>query len=525
MLQKLIRGKRLTERAAIATDGDYASVAVVDRSGDGKPVLRASSFYRSVGGQGTSVQDVSALRIRQAPVSCVLEHGDYQMQLVETPNVPDAELRQAVAWRVKDLVDYSLDEAIVDLFHLPRHSTASARAIAYAVISRNETVEESVTAARAQVAHPVSIVDIPELCLRNISTMLPDEEHGAAFLHFTDTDGFLTITRAGRLHVVRHIPTGRKTFVENADDSFFVNERAAGIALDVQRSLDYYESHYDYRPIQKLYLGPGTGLDVLPKALNENLGLEIVQLELEDLFEIEGELAAEDQGRCLIAAGAALRPDTSEGNTDKPPQTVNLLAPEESLSLQEFPARFMAKAAAILLAVMTLIAMFADYRVSSIEDEMQVATLQEAAAVERLANLQATIEAETGGLSWQDQLDEALDELKQRQAVLTLVQGSTLGETRGFSPHLRALSRQHIDGIWLTYMTLSAGGEQTRIEGRTIGAELVPMYVQNLIDEGPFSRQRFHQFEIDNPIDNTSGSLFFSMDSARITETSQGGSR
>ncbi|MEM9690151.1 MAG: hypothetical protein AAF917_11805 [Pseudomonadota bacterium] len=525
MLQLLKRGNHTTERAAIAIDGDYASVAVVDQRNNSKPVLRASSFYRSVAGQGTSVQDLSSLRIRQAPVSCVLEHGDYQMQLVETPNVPEAELRQAVAWRIKDLVDFPLDELTVDLFHLPKHSTASARAIAYAVTSRNVTIEENVTAARALVSQPVSVVDVPELCLRNIATLLPDDEHGAAFLHFTDTDGYLVITRKGELHVVRQVPSGRRVFTENADDSFFVNERAAGIALEIQRSLDYYESHYDYRPIQKLFLGPGAGLDVLPQALNENLGLEVVPLDLDDLFEIKGELTDEDRGRCLIAAGAALRPDTLVGKNDDVPQTVNLLTPDERLSMQEFPARFQAKAAGILIAVMTLIAMFADFRVASIEDEMQVAELQEAAAVERLANLRATIDAEMGGQSWQDQLDDALGELQKRQAILTLVQGSTLGETRGFSPQLRALSRQHIEGIWLTYITLSAGGDQTRIEGQTIGAELVPMYVQNLIDEGPFARQRFNQFEIDNPIDNTSGSLFFSMDSAPVSETAQGGRR
>ncbi|MEM1175638.1 MAG: hypothetical protein AAGI27_12575 [Pseudomonadota bacterium] len=525
MLQILNRGKRTTKRAAIATDGDYASVALVDTQSEGKPRLKASSFYRSAAGQGTSVQDIGDLQIRQAPVSCVLEQGDYQMQLVETPNVPEAELRQAVAWRIKDLVEFPLDELTVDLFHLPKHSTASARPIAYAVSSRNVTVEENVTAARAQVGQPISIVDVPELCLRNISALLPDEQYGAAFLHFTDTDGYLIITREGELHVVRNIPTGRRTFVENADDSFFVNERAAGIALEIQRSLDYYESHYDYRPIQKLYLGPGDGLEVLPKALNENLGLEVVQLDLDELFEIDGEITTEDEGRCLIAAGAALRPDTNVGKDEPPPQAVNLLAPEERLAMKEFPARVMAQAAGLLIVVMTAIAMFADFRVSSVEDEMQVATLQEAAAVERLANLRATIDAEMGGLSWQDQLDQALSELQKRQAVLTLVQGPELGETRGFSPHLRALSRQHIEGIWLTYLTLSAGGDQTRIEGRTIGAELVPMYVQNLIDEGPFTRQRFNQFEIDNPIDNTSGSLFFSMDSAPASEQAQGGRR
>lgn len=103
--------------------------------------------------------------------------------------------------------------------------------------------------------------------------------------------------------------------------------------------------------------------------------------------------------------------------------------------------------------------------------------------------------------------------LAERQAALSLIQGTTLGDSKGFSGQLRALARQDVDGIWLTRLVLSAAGDQTRIEGRALSAELIPLYVQDLTAEPAFAKQRFHRFQIDNPIDDEQSALTFSMDS------------
>lgn len=511
MLRAIKKRKVADVRAAVTNDGSWYSVARVTAARDARPRLSARSFEFAITPTGTSVIDLQDLDIRKTPVSAVLNQGEYQMQLIEKPNVPDAEIRQALSWRVREFIDYPVDQASLDLFDLPRQSTASARDVAYAVIARNSTVDERVVGSRVFGPLSVDAIDIPELCLRNIAARLPDDQHGTALLHFLDDDAYLIITRAGQLHVVRHISSGRRVFIDNADDDFFIRERVSGIALEVQRSLDYYESHYDYRPISRIVLGPGEGLDALPALLQQDLGVAIERLELGELFELENELSEAEQGYCLLAIGAALR----ESNDGGSGQRINLLAPEEKPDLAEFPARFMLQGLAAAVALMALLSVWAGYRVAAIDNEIIAATALGTEAVERLANLRAELDAATGGRSWSAQLDEALAELQQRQAVLSLVQSSALGDSDGFARHMRALSRQNVDGMWLTYIALSSGGEHTRLEGRTIKAELIPRYLQALITEGPFSTQRFHQFQIDNPVDVDGPALVFAMDSSQ----------
>ncbi|MBT8102997.1 MAG: hypothetical protein KJO95_08505 [Gammaproteobacteria bacterium] len=194
-------------------------------------------------------------------------------------------------------------------------------------------------------------------------------------------------------------------------------------------------------------------------------------------------------------------------------QQINLYQAQYHPRTRMFPALFMVQAAGILVFAMLLMYAFAQQRMGGVEQELEIVARQEVVATERLQNIGPLINAVTGETNWSEQLDDSLRMLAERQAVLNLIQGSTLGDTQGFSRHLHALARQDIDGLWLTHIVLSALGDKTRLEGRAIRAELVPLYVQGLAAEKPFATQRFHRFQIDSPVDDEETALMFSMDS------------
>ena len=194
-------------------------------------------------------------------------------------------------------------------------------------------------------------------------------------------------------------------------------------------------------------------------------------------------------------------------------QQINLYQPQYRPQSQLLPAGIMLRGTGILLLAMLLMYGLAQHRLGNITQELEIMAHQETAAIDRLQNIGPLITSVTGETNWAEQLDDSLRLLAERQAVLELIQGSTFGETQGFSRHLRALARQDIDGIWLTHIVLSGLGDKTRLEGRAIRAELIPLYVQDLTAETAFAAQRFNRFQIDNPADDTEIGLRFSMDS------------
>jgi hypothetical protein len=197
-------------------------------------------------------------------------------------------------------------------------------------------------------------------------------------------------------------------------------------------------------------------------------------------------------------------------------QQINLYQVKFRPQARIFPASFMLQLIGVLSLAMLLAYLFASQRVTGVEQQLDVVARQEAVAIERLQDIGPLINAVTGEINWAEQLDDSLQMLAERQAMLNLMQGSTLGDTQGFSRHMRALARQNIEGVWLTHIALSALGDQTRLEGRAMRPESIPLYVQDLTAQAPFAEQRFHRFQIDSPEDDEGGPLHFSMDSSAM---------
>lgn len=199
-------------------------------------------------------------------------------------------------------------------------------------------------------------------------------------------------------------------------------------------------------------------------------------------------------------------------------QQINFYQAEFRSERQIFSATALLKACAVIVLASLLTYVFALQQLGNIESQLQIVSSQESAAIERLQNFRPLISGVSGQKTWPERLEDATRSLEEKRLVLSLVQGSALGDTQGFSRYLSSLANQDTDGLWLTFISLSAMGDKTRLEGQALRAELVPAYLQRLAEEPPFAKQRFHQFQIDGPESPTGGVITFSLNSeARLT--------
>jgi hypothetical protein len=86
--------------------------------GDGGRVLsrRARRRCAGKGRQGTAQ--------RAYRCTTVLGGGEYQFMSVEAPNVPREELKTAMRWRLKDMLDFPVDDATIDVLDMPADPNA-----------------------------------------------------------------------------------------------------------------------------------------------------------------------------------------------------------------------------------------------------------------------------------------------------------------------------------------------------------------------------------------------------------------
>jgi len=240
---------------------------------------------------------------RRCATVSVLDPSAYHLLLVEAPDVPPEELRAAVRWRIKDLIDFHVDDAVIDVFEMPRHARGGTTRMMYAVTAKAELVKQQIELLETA-GLKLDVIDIPELTLRNVATLLEAENRGTAFLYLGDRRSTLLLVRQGVLYLTRHVETGAVTLADAAE---MRRDLVAGLALEIRRSLDYFESHYEQTSIPQLYV---SGLESADQAqLAQELSITVRDVDLATLFDTTEDLSPQLQRLCLPAVGAALRHD------------------------------------------------------------------------------------------------------------------------------------------------------------------------------------------------------------------------
>jgi MSHA biogenesis protein MshI len=239
--------------------------------------------------------------------SFLLNSGEYQVLTVEAPNVPANELKTAVRWRMKDMLDFSADDATIDVFDVPADKNAANRGRSlFAVAARNEVIRQRMAAFDAAKL-PVSVIDIPELAQRNIAAELEDEGRGLALLSFAEDGGLLTFTFGGELYSSRHIEIPLSQLV--LADSEQRQRHFDRVTLELQRSFDHFERQFSFITLSKLLLAPLPPEVNLEAYLATNLYVPVASMNLDDVFDFSAVSGVGPTQRiqCFLALGAALR--------------------------------------------------------------------------------------------------------------------------------------------------------------------------------------------------------------------------
>jgi len=247
------------------------------------------------------------LGVDQYQCLTLLSPSDYQLLLVEAPNVPAIELKTAVRWRVKDMIDYHLDDATIDVLDIPVDPAGGGRGHSmYAVAARNDIIQgciERFTAARI----PLSVIDVAETAQRNIAALYEPPDRGVGLLYLGPAHALLTINFRGELYLARRIDVGIEQLLSAGAAQR--DEAMNRIVLELQRSFDHLDRQFPFVTVAKLLLGPEPRETGLAAYLSANLDLPVEPVGLGDALSFEPGAAPEGEAawRLFHVLGAALR--------------------------------------------------------------------------------------------------------------------------------------------------------------------------------------------------------------------------
>lgn len=299
-------------RLAIALGAHGVHLAKVKFAG-GMPHVVRCEYHE------TGIMSAAALeKLRRAAnldghhFTTLLASGEYQVLLVEAPNVPAEELKTAIHWKIKDSLNYHIDNATVDVLRIPASKSGPERAQSlYAVAAANDIIQKHM-ALFEQAKIKLDVIDIPEMAQRNIAALFEQEDRALGLLAFDDNGGLLTFTSGGELYLSRRIEISAGQ-LQDANESLREQCRDR-VELELQRSLDYFDRQFNHLSVSRILVSAPDGAGLV-EFLAAMVSAKMEKLDLSQVMDISAVPALADSefaAYALPALGAALR---REGHT------------------------------------------------------------------------------------------------------------------------------------------------------------------------------------------------------------------
>ncbi|MEH6649062.1 MAG: hypothetical protein V7707_03440 [Motiliproteus sp.] len=245
---------------------------------------------------------VSEWNLAACATSWVLSPGQYHLLLVEAPAVDAAEMAEALRWRIKDMVSFDVAEVVLDYFAVPEDAYRGRSNMLYVAVIE-QPIAMAIEALTQAAGLQLDTIEVPELSLLRLKA-LEGETLATAVLGLQSPHSLINLVSEDQLYLTRQVETSAELISVDATD---IESRAGNMVLDLQRSLDYYESQIGKPPCLRLLVCPlQPGETPLLGQLRYNLAVELVQLDLGEHFSCEPALTPLLQSQVMLAVAAVL---------------------------------------------------------------------------------------------------------------------------------------------------------------------------------------------------------------------------
>ncbi len=297
-MRSFFRTKNKGLRVGLCLTESSVSLVAIQYRDNALPII-TDSFYYSIK-DGGSIEDaqqqligyVEQHNLKHVDCYCVLSEKEYQLLLVEPPDVPEKELISAMQYKVKELINIDVDNVVIDVFQQPE------KKMLYTVVVEKKIIARMVDFVNATGLSLVTI-DIEELSCRNLWDHYPMNERGIAVLTIKENEGKILIIKQGNLYLSRRfsIHYGGGVFDSLPEDE---------LILELQRSLDYYERQMGQSaPAEIIFCGMVKKekiTDIIKQSFQQNIQcVEITE------FTQKENLVVADIEAMLISGAAARR--------------------------------------------------------------------------------------------------------------------------------------------------------------------------------------------------------------------------
>jgi MSHA biogenesis protein MshI len=290
-----------TKLCCVGESNTHMIMAVIDKTGN-KP-----GFEQLVVTEKTAEADnlkilrqyVDAHHLQGEECAYILSPSNYRLFLIDKPNVPDTEVKNAARWLLRDLIDYPIDEAVVDMLDIPSPEQKPKLYLVVAKLAYLKDLQMLTESCGLRLQN----IAITELA---VNRLIPASlEQVSAVIYTEDKVVRMMLSKQGTVGMIREI----------GEIELLRTERWDRLILAIQRSFEFYQASLSGTKPNQFFLAPELASNTnLSNFLAEQLSMPVKGLQLPENITLPGETLPSLS--LLSVIGETLQPHAEESNAE-----------------------------------------------------------------------------------------------------------------------------------------------------------------------------------------------------------------
>lgn len=238
---------------------------------------------------------------KKTPLSIVLPRSAAKLLQLNAPDLPPDERRVALTFIAAQAEEKPSETLVVDYVDVPALRRPAQEPLAYCAVAERMLITSLIDSVQ-EVGFALDRLDIPEQALRRLLAHLaPEATEPQLVLYLDEEDALIVAATAGALYLFRNSRIGRRLFAEDPTSG------AMALGLDIQRTVDFFESQFTDPVPQKLWVIDAVAPNLpLCQALENELRLVVDPVTFADLTGDEANETLPPLGMIALTLGAIL---------------------------------------------------------------------------------------------------------------------------------------------------------------------------------------------------------------------------
>lgn len=503
-MYSLFKSNKPSRHVGVQVLADAVVVAIPESDGDSYQIIienAAKGLHAE-----TLKKIVADNKLSGCLANLALAPQEYKSHVVDEPPVPAEEQAEAAKWRVKDMLDFDVESAVVDVFEYPKDALRGRGPQLNVRVARTSVIAQHLGLLKEAglVANQIITAD---LALASLLLPQPEGSNASSVLLYLSKDyGMLVLVKKNQLYLAREFDFDFDALNEPAQQEKKLNQ----LTLEVQRSFDYFESQMGAAPPKQLSLSTPSATLPLANMMGGALGVEVQNLSLSEQNvqkDSQGERPYTRLQTGLYAFGALKA-------ISNPAHTVNLYSDEFKPKRQ---ALTLAQLSVACVAIIVFVAALAIWQ-SDVLTEKQSELTERLATVSELQDKVDSLQSEFDSLTEDEGLISQNKGLRNDIEAYRALLGELGSQEQAFSFRyselLTVLARHKPEKLWLTGFGVDSNEGRLLITGETLLPKEITVFLESLQSEKILSRQGFGSLEVSEHKERE-GLYTFSLRSAR----------